>query len=393
MKNRLLRTFCFSAILLLVCLWVQLAYAQEKPPREFVSQTVPLSFVKSTPFPVVLKALNEFSTRLVNKVIVDPAGLTIPIGVDVDSLPWRAALELITAKNNITMVETDTYILLQSAAAGGAAGQVAVQPAAVPLKAALKPITRNLREINIAAVFFEADRSALREIGVNWKVFAEKGRTSGSAEQNTAGSRSDKDIGILELHHYTSTMDITALMKALETNDAGKVIANPMITVADGREGRVQIGQDFSIKQRDFAGNVTDQFVSAGIILTVTPTLYEEDTLRFIHLDVKVERSSATPGAISTIINKTQASTELLLNDGEKVGIGGLYVTEESSQRIGIPVLKNIPKWFCGLGYLFGYEQTSKAQKELIILLQAEVVPTLEERLAGVQRKLTGGKN
>lgn len=392
MNNICLRVLCVVCAAMILCFWTQYACAQEKPPLEFVSEKTPVSFVKTAPFSVVLKALNELSTRLIHKVIIDPAERTSAVGVDIDSLTWRAALELIAAKNNLTLIETDTYILLQSVPTAVSA-QLQVQPSAPAQQAApQKPISRSLREINITATFFEADRNTLREMGINWGIFAEKGKTSGSAEQNVVGGRSEKDVGIFELHHSISTTDITALMKALETNDAGTVIANPMITVADSRTGRVHIGQDFSLKQRDFAGNITDVFVSAGIILTVTPTIYQEDTLRFIHLDVKVERSSAIPGTVSTIINKTEANTELLLNDGEKVGIGGLYVTEDNAQRVGIPILKNIPRWFFGLGYLFGYDKVTKSQKELTILLQANIVPTLEERLAGKERKLTDGK-
>ncbi|MCP4727679.1 MAG: type II and III secretion system protein, partial [bacterium] len=202
-----------------------------------------------------------------------------------------------------------------------------------------------------------------------------------SGQQYAAGEPGEKDVGVFEITHFNNNTEINAMLKALESNDVGEVIANPNIVVADGRTGRVQIGQDFSIKQRDFAGNVTDKFVSTGIILLVTPNIIIDDSLRFVHLFVQTERSSAMPGAITTIINKTQANTEMLINDGEKVGIGGLFLTEENINRNGLPLLKNIPKWFFGLGYLFGYDSRSKVEKELIILLNAEIIPILEARL------------
>jgi type IV pilus assembly protein PilQ len=70
---------------------------------------------------------------------------------------------------------------------------------------------------------------------------------------------------------------------------------------------------------------------------------------------------------------------------GEEKVIGGLFVNEEINVRQGIPFLKDLPWWFFGIRYLTGYERKQISKKEVIILLQAELVPTLKERVA--QRK------
>jgi type IV pilus assembly protein PilQ len=113
----------------------------------------------------------------------------------------------------------------------------------------------------------------------------------------------------------------------------------------------------------------------------VTPTVITEQGVNFVHMDVTVERSSVQPSTVSTIVNKTAATTELLLLDGEEAIIGGLYSNERSNIRQGIPFLKDLPPWFFGLRYLFGYEKESVTKKELVILLRAELVPTLQERI------------
>ena len=82
------------------------------------------------------------------------------------------------------------------------------------------------------------------------------------------------------------------------------------------------MGQDFSIRERDFAGNLIDKFFSAGTIIKVKPQVITEQGVNFIHLTADVERSSVTPGAISTIINKTKATSDVLLLDGEETIIG-----------------------------------------------------------------------
>ena len=76
---------------------------------------------------------------------------------------------------------------------------------------------------------------------------------------------------------------------------------------------------------------------------------------------------------MSTVINKATANTSVLLYDGEEVAIAGLYSTSDQKSRSGIPILKDIPKWFLGLGYLFGYDRIETVKRELIILLKIDL--------------------
>ncbi|MEI7907112.1 MAG: hypothetical protein WCI84_07115, partial [Bacteroidota bacterium] len=116
----------------------------------------------------------------------------------------------------------------------------------------------------------------------------------------------------------------------------------------------------------------------------VKPTVYEEKGIKFINLDVTAERSTVSPGPI---INKSSAKTFSVLYDGEEMVMGGLYTNVESSERGGVPFLKDLPWWVFGLKYIFGYENQTTSTQELIILLKAELVPTLEERIATKEQK------
>lgn len=87
-------------------------------------------------------------------------------------------------------------------------------------------------------------------------------------------------------------------------------------------------------------------------------------------------------GTISTIISKRVATTDILLINGEATAIAGLYRTEETSVRRGVPILKDLPPWFFGLRYLFGYNSDDYLENELVILIQAELERPLRERIA-----------
>ncbi|MDX1430392.1 MAG: type II and III secretion system protein, partial [Rhodothermales bacterium] len=182
--------------------------------------------------------------------------------------------------------------------------------------------------------------------------------------------------------------DLKQFFQFAETQGVGETIAQPQVTVQSGEKGTIQIGSDIPVQVRDFAGNTVTQFFSTGIIIDVTPTLVKEATadsagapvLEFVHMDVKVEKSGSTPSVAGIIIDRNTANTQVLLLDGEQTVIGGLYSTEESVSRAGVPFLKDLPPWFFGIRYLFGKTQRTTNQKELLIVLQAQLVDDLEAR-------------
>ena len=180
--------------------------------------------------------------------------------------------------------------------------------------------------------------------------------------------------------HFDGTA--TGLFQFLETENLGKIISRPTISVVSGVAGRTQVGTDFSIKEKDFSGNLTDRFFSTGTIIEVTPYIYNEDDIQYVYLKLKVERSSATPGALSTEIQKTVATTNVLLLNGEETAIGGLFFNQEIIVRLGIPILKDLPWWVFGLKYLFGYDSKEIIKKEIIILIKADILPSLKERIS-----------
>jgi hypothetical protein len=189
-------------------------------------------------------------------------------------------------------------------------------------------------------------------------------------------------------------VDVRALLKAFDSHNIGKVLAQPQVMVSEGNEGKIQVGEDFSIKTRDFAGNIIDKFFSTGTILQVTPyIILDPEKGPVIFLKAHVERSQAFPDAVSTIIKKSEANSFVQLYDGEETLIAGLYSTENASIRKGVPILMNLPWWFLGLRYLFSYEHKEEQQKELIIIIKASLLPDVfsrKDRPDGIKSRSEG---
>ncbi len=352
--------------------------AERKALKEYTSPDELVSISPTAPLDRALGIISEVSRRYTGKIIIDPERRTLPIGVDVNGMQWRRALETICRKMNLWYDEFPTYYQLASLgenkgndATAAVIGNVDIQKEVANMKS---------REVKISAVFFEVSLTKLQEVGINWSFM----KSNKDVTVNSTFGGADKvsnEMFDLAVTPKLSFANISAVAKVFSSYELGEVLSGPQLVVRSGERGRIQVGQDFSIKERDFSGNVLDKFYSTGTIIEVTPQVINEGGVNFVRLRVDVERSSLVPAAGSTIINKTKASTDVLLLDSEETIIGGLYNNEVSEVRLGIPVLKDLPWYVFGLRYLFGYNKDEIRKKELIILLKAELVAPLQERI------------
>jgi type IV pilus assembly protein PilQ len=174
--------------------------------------------------------------------------------------------------------------------------------------------------------------------------------------------------------------NVTAMFRFFESQNLGEIVTSPSVSVRNKQKGRIQIGSDFSVKQKDFSGNVIEHFYSSGSIIEVTPYVYNKKGIDYILLKLSVERSTFFPSDLTTEIKKTSATSDVLLLDGEQTVIGGLYINDEEYVRSGIPFLKDLPWWVLGIRYLTGSDQKIITKKEVVIVLKADLLKTLEQR-------------
>ncbi|MEQ9034798.1 MAG: type II and III secretion system protein [Gracilimonas sp.] len=384
------------------------------PFREYTNPDEIVAFDKSTTYNEAIEIINTFAQEFENRFIVDNSAYSGTIGVTLPAMHWKDALQYIMRFNDLELTEYDDFYEITvpapettgtttQASSGGSSGSSAQgEPPSA---------TTRTQEVRINATFFEGNKRALQEIGIDWSTLtsdvpdnlSDFVGASGGGEGIPATEFNDQFVSVnsynaasvsqnafnalVNLGEVGPGISVQALFSAFEADNLGKVLATPSIKVVDGEEGNIQVGQDFSIKQQDIAGNVIDNFVSTGTILTVTPEIITQGDTSFIYLSLEVERSTVQPDVVSTIVNKQEATTSAILLNGEATYVAGLYRTEETSVRRGVPILKDLPGWFFGLRYLFGYNSKDYLENELIIIIQAELIKPVSERIS--QRKLT----
>ncbi|MEM1118294.1 MAG: hypothetical protein AAGJ11_17435 [Bacteroidota bacterium] len=358
------------------------------PPLQPDADPLPeeiVAFDQTTPFNEFVQLIQPFFRRAYGKPLIDPTGRTEPIGFTAPGLSVQDALTLVLRAADLTVVEEERFFVVEpiDAALGSSTLRVNALDADLPTAAD--------REIRLDAIIFELNLNRVREIGTNWSsVFGSQqgGEQGGQGAADRLRlflqTRSVFDA-ISEVITGPDRIDLAQLnqiFRLFETTGVGQTVSTPSIVVRSGQEGQFQSGADIPITLRDFAGNTVQRFISTGTLVRATPQLIVDqdeigNTVEFIHLIVDVERSSGRLSGFGVTIDRNRGSTDILLADEEQVVLGGLYSTEESTARSGIPLLKDIPL----LGRLFGFTTTTQTEQELIIVLQASLVDPIPERV------------
>jgi type IV pilus assembly protein PilQ len=321
-----------------------------------------------------VRILELSSLKFESKKMINQSNFNGNIGIPVNRLPWRQALELIALKNGLVVIDQAGYIALANLPAASASidGVKMLQPG----------VDVESKQVRINAIALLADRAYLKSLGIDWSTLLD-GTVTLNADFTGASQVPSSIFGLGiggEFSVGGVQVEINTLLNAIESNQKGTVIAKPNIMVSSGKKGYIQVGQDISVKTIDEAGNTTDKFFATGVIMNVEPTIVEVDGTEVVHMKVSIERSSGTPGNISTIINKSKSETELVLYDGEEAVIGGLYDTDTVKTRGGIPILKDLPWWVLGIRYLTGYYKYETKERELVIILKTDIVENAVER-------------
>ena len=175
--------------------------------------------------------------------------------------------------------------------------------------------------------------------------------------------------------------DIRAVLQALGTDGRSKVVSTPRIMVLDNEKATINVGDQISVDTVASSGVTTGgtvvttkQYISTGVILTVTPRINAGGR---VTLDVNQEVSAPGSGANPTI-STTKAQTVVTVSSGETMVLAGLIKEDDATTSSGIPLLSKIPL----IGGLFGTQSLRKNRKELVLLITPTVVTNSEDARA-----------
>jgi type IV pilus assembly protein PilQ len=170
---------------------------------------------------------------------------------------------------------------------------------------------------------------------------------------------------------------LSAFLDALREQQLSDIQAEPSIVTLDNREAKMLVGEETPVRVID-AGSASTvgvparanvQFKETGIILTVTPHITNN---RQIRMNIAAEQSELRiiGGDLGFTIPKRNATTQLLVRDGETAVIGGLTQTQVIKNKSGIPLLSDLPL----IGRLFSQTDTREEKRDLLILITPHII-------------------
>jgi type IV pilus assembly protein PilQ len=163
-------------------------------------------------------------------------------------------------------------------------------------------------------------------------------------------------------------------LSAGELLGLSKVIAAPKVTTLDKREAKISQGESIPFQTTSLQGTQTT-FVDANLELNVTPQITSRDpkeTGKQIMMKVRATRNAvgARSNPAGPSIDRREATTQVIIRDGETMVIGGVFIDTQGNSVAGIPYLSRVPV----LGWLFKQKTESVAKQELLIFLTPSIV-------------------
>ena len=157
-------------------------------------------------------------------------------------------------------------------------------------------------------------------------------------------------------------------LSALEADQRGKVVSSPRVLTADQAKATIEQGTELPYQQSTSSGATAIQFRKANLKLEVVPQITPEGN---VILDVQVNRDAVgqlTPSGFA--INTRQVKTQVLVENGGTVVIGGIYEQTERNAVNKVPLLGDVPV----IGHLFKNTQRQNDRTELLVFLTPRVV-------------------
>ena len=254
------------------------------------------------------------------------------------------------------------------------------------LKSLLDQLDIPVRQVMIEARIVKASDSFKREAGIRWGTAGEitwgdspNGIQYGSSIETLGttpaenlivdlGTASGKTGGIaFGLVNNDLLLDLE--LQLFESEGIGETVSRPTIITSDKSTASVNSGSQIPYQSDTGGGATATAFINATVGLTVTPQITPDDRI-ILELDVtNNSRGDPTPGG-PPAIDTESIQTQVIVNDGETLVLGGLYQTRTDLIQLKTPVLGDLPL----VGRLFRNSARTNDKDELLIFITPKII-------------------
>lgn len=251
------------------------------------------------------------------------------------------------------------------------------------IESAIKRLDNPPLQVQIETRILEVRLSGSLELGVQWYLGRLAGNSTSTTVANAAGSQGalgagGAGLGADSLFYSFVSSNLQVALHALETNGRTQVLSAPSLVVMNNQSAQIQVGDNIPISQTTVNTTNSDttlssvEYVQTGVILDVVPRINPGG---LVYMDIQQQVSDADSGSTSTTqsnprISTRSVSTQVAVQSGQTVLLGGLIKQDNSDSATAVPYLGSIP----GLRWLFGSTTKTKDRTELIVLITPRVI-------------------
>ncbi len=276
----------------------------------------------------------------------------------------------------------------------------------------IRPIIETMdvrpEQVLISAHIIEVKHDAIRDIGVDWS--GARGDLLGDID---LGAFTEPGSAVAEpgmgLHFRRiagrDRGELEAFLRALEEDAGANLLSSPRLLTLDSQECSIMVGERFPILLVDVDTETEqrtaslDYYEDVGIRLNVIPRIQHGNNIEMIirpsisvQTDwVEARGTTATDREILLarypVIDTRETETQISIQDGQTIVIGGLITEEKTDTVRGVPLLQSIPL----LGYLFRREVQTTEKIDLLVFLSADIIRSPEEATEERVRKMGEG--
>ena len=282
------------------------------------------------------------------------------------------------------------------------------------LRQVIEELDRRRTQVYIEALIVEVSTETAAELGIQWNFLLGSGNQNvgfGGTNFNVPGQGPGaniiglgRDTSIIAnpgtpatgvpippapglnlgmISRFNGVYAMSALIRALETALGTNILSTPNLITLDNEEARIIVGRNIPI--------LTGSYAQTGTTSTVTPfqTIVRQDvgvTLRvrpqisangIVRMQIFQEVSSVAPiyDPSGPVINKRNIESNVLVDDGQMIVLGGLITDEYGDSTSGIPFLSSIPI----IGNLFRYDNKKRIKSNLLVFIRPYVLRDKDE--------------
>lgn len=283
-----------------------------------------------------------------------------------------------------------------------------------PLYRSLRQVIEQLdlrrNQVYIESLIVEVSNETAAELGIQWNFLVGSGNQNvgfGSTNFGTPGQNQGAGGNIFGLNQNVNTIAnggantgavpvapapglnlglisrfngvyaMSALVRALQTASGTNILSTPNLITLDNEEARIIVGQNVPILTGSYSTTGSTSTVTpfqtyvrqdVGILLRVKPQISDNGIVKMqIYQEVSSVAAQTQSGVV---LNKRNIESNVLVDDGQMVVLGGLISDEYSDGSSGIPFLSSIPL----IGQLFRYDNKNRVKRNLLVFMRPYVL-------------------